>query len=121
VVPVLAVLAALLSALWLFGLRGLSSSGQFYARMTRSGRLAGVRPSPGATPYEWAREVGARVPDARRSLDQITDLYVRERYAGKPPTTQELRLIRRAWLSLRGTLVTSVLSFRRTHPSEGGG
>ncbi len=120
VVPVLAVLAVLLSALWLFGLRGLSSSGQFYARMTRSGRLAGVHPPPGATPYEWAREVGARVPDARRSLDQITDLYVRERYAGKPPTVQELRLIQRAWLSLRGALVKSVLSFRRPRPSEGG-
>lgn len=120
VVPVLAVIAVLLSALWLFGLRGLSSSGQFYARMTRSGRLAGIRPPPGATPYEWARAVGARVPDARRSLDQITDLYVRERYAGKPPTVQELRLVRRAWLALRGTLVKSVLSFRRARPSEGG-
>lgn len=120
VVPVVAIIAALLSAFWLFGLRGLSSSGQFYARMTRSGRLAGVRPPPGATPYEWAREVGARVPDARRSLDQITDLYVRERYAGKSPTVQELRLIQRAWLSLRGALVKSILSFRRPRPSEGG-
>ncbi len=119
-VPVAAIIAALLSAFWLFDLRGLSASGQFYARMTRSGRLAGVRPPPGATPYEWAREVGARVPDARRSLDQITALYVRERYAGKPPTVQELRLIQRAWLSLRGALVKSVLSFRRPNPSEGG-
>jgi transglutaminase-like putative cysteine protease len=117
-VPVAAVIAVLLSALWLFGLRGLSASGQFYARMTRSGRLAGVRPPPGATPYEWAREVGARVPDARRSLDQITHLYVRERYAGKPPTIQELRLVQRAWLALRGALVKSVLSVRR--PSAGG-
>ena len=120
VVPVAALLIALICGVWLFGLRGLSSSSQFYARMTRSGRLAGIRPPPGATPYEWAREVGARVPDARRSLDQITDLYVRERYAGKAPTTQELRLIQRAWLSLRGALVKSVLSFRRPRPSEGG-
>lgn len=120
VVPAVAVIAALLSAFWLFGLRGLSPSGQFYARMTRSGLLAGVRPPPGATPYEWARQVGERVPDARRSLDQITDLYVRERYAGKAPTAQELRLIQRAWLSLRGALVKSVLSFRRPDPSTGG-
>jgi transglutaminase-like putative cysteine protease len=120
VVSVVVVLIALLCVLWLFGLRGLSSSSQFYARMTRSGRLAGVRPPLGATPYEWAREVGARVPDAQRSLDQITTLYVRERYAGKPPTVQELRLIQRAWLSLRGALVKSVLSLRRQHHSEGG-
>lgn len=120
VVPVVVVLAGVFSGLWLFGLRGLSSSGQFYARMTRSGRLAGVRPPPGTTPYEWAREVGERVPDARRSLDQIADLYVREHYAGQHPTTQELRLVHRAWLSVREALVKSLLSLRRVHHSGGG-
>ena len=119
-VPVAALVAALLAAMWLFGLRGLSSSGQFYTRMTRSSRLAGVRPPPGTTPYEWAREVGARVPDAQRSLDQITNLYVRERYAGQPATTQELRLVQRAWLTFRGALLKSVVSLRRPRPSEGG-
>ena len=119
-VPVAALIAGVIAALWLFGLRGLTSSGQFYARMTRSSRLAGVRPSPGATPYEWARVVGERVPDAQRSLDQIADLYVRERYAGKQATPQELRLVQRAWLTLRGALLKSVLSFRRPRPSEGG-
>src|SRR6185312_12023381 len=112
-----AVIIALLSALWLAGLRGLSASGQFYARMTRSGRLAGVRPPPGTTPYEWARAVGDRVPDARRSLDQITDLYVRERYAGRNPSVQELRLAQRAWLNFRAALLRSLLTLRRWRTS----
>jgi CRISPR/Cas system CMR-associated protein Cmr1 (group 7 of RAMP superfamily) len=47
------------------------------------------------------------VPDARRSLDQITDLYVRERYAGQRASPQELRLVQRAWLSFRGALLRS--------------
>ncbi len=119
-VPTAALIAGILAVLWLIGLRGLSSSGQFYARMTRSSRLAGVRPPPGTTPYEWARVVGERVPDARRSLDQITDLYVRERYAGRRASPQELRLVQRAWLSFRGALLRSLVSFRRPRPIEGG-
>ena len=118
--PITALLAAIIAFLWLSAFRGLSPSGQFYARMTRSGRLAGVRPPPGTTPYEWARAVGDRVPNARRSLDQITDLYVRERYAGTEPTIQELRLVQRAWLSFRGALLRSFLSLRRTRQAEEG-
>jgi hypothetical protein len=89
--------------------------------MTRSGRLAGVRPPPGTTPYEWARAVGDRVPKARRSLDQITDLYVKEQYAREEPTIQDLRLVRRAWLSFRGALLRSFFSFRRQRQAEEGG
>jgi transglutaminase-like putative cysteine protease len=117
-VPVVALIIGILSLLWLAGLRGLSASGQFYARMTRSGQLAGVRPPPGTTPYEWARAVGDRVPDARRSLDQITDLYVRERYAGQNPSVQELRLAQRAWLSFRASLLRSLVTLRRWRPSD---
>ncbi|MFN8513762.1 MAG: transglutaminaseTgpA domain-containing protein [Thermomicrobiales bacterium] len=119
--PIAALLIAILAFLWLSGFRGLSPSGQFYARMTRSGRLAGVRPPPGTTPYEWARAVGDRVPKARRSLDQITDLYVREQYAREEPSIQDLRLVRRAWLSFRGALLRSFFSFRRHQPAEEGG
>lgn len=121
VLPVTALLMVILAFLWLSGFRGLTPSGQFYARMTRSGRLAGVRPPPGTTPYEWARAVGDRVPNARRSLDQITDLYVREQYAREEPSIQDLRMVRRAWLSFRGALLRSFLSFRRRAPAEEGG
>jgi transglutaminase-like putative cysteine protease len=116
--PVLALLAAVLTALWLWSLRGLSPGGQFYARMTRSSALAGVRPPPGTTPYEWARVVGERVPDARRSLNQIADLYVREQYAGHQPTLQEMRLARRAWLTFREALLRSVFTLRRRLSDE---
>jgi transglutaminase-like putative cysteine protease len=119
--PVTALLLVILAFLWLSGFRGLTPSGQFYARMTRSGQLAGVRPPPGTTPYEWARAVGDRVPNARRSLDQITDLYVREQYAREEPTIQDLRLVRRAWLSFRGALFRSFFNFRRRQPAEEGG
>lgn len=113
VVPLGALLAGLLALAWLISLRGLSPTSQFYARMTRSSALAGVRPPPGATPYEFARVVGARVPEAQRSLDRIADSYVRERYGGQRPTTQELRLVQRAWLTLRGALLKSLVNPRR--------
>ncbi len=119
--PIAALLAVILAFLWLSAFRGLTPGGQFYARMTHSGRLAGVRPPPGTTPYEWARAVGDRVPDARRSLDQITSLYVREQYAGEQPTIQDLRLVRRSWLAFRGALLRSFVSFRRRQPAEEGG
>ncbi len=119
-VPVLLLLSGVLAMLWFLGLRGLSSSSQFYARMTRSSQLAGVRPPPGTTPYEWARVVGERVPDAQRSLDQIANLYVREQYAGQQATQQELRLAQRAWLTIRSALLRSVVSLRRARPNESG-
>jgi hypothetical protein len=111
--PLLALVAVVLAFLWLRGLRGLTPSGQFYARVTRSGALAGVRPSPGATPYEHARAVSRVVPGSRRSLDQIADTYVREQYAGQRPTPQELRLVRRAWLQFRTMLLRSFFRFRQ--------
>ena len=112
-IPLLALAALILTFLWLRGLRGLSPTGQFYARMTRSGGLAGVRPPPGTTPYEYAREVSRAVPGTRRSLDQIAGLYVREQYGGETPTVQEVRLVRRAWLTFRAALLRSIVSFRR--------
>ncbi len=116
--PIVALIGGALALLWLLSLRGLSPTGQFYARMTRTGALAGVRPPPGTTPYEYARAVGARVPDAQRSLDRITDLYVRERYGGQRPTVQELRLVQRAWLAVRGALLRSLLTLRRRRGGE---
>lgn len=119
-IPLLLLLGGGLSALWLFSLRGLSPSEQFYARMTKSSRLAGVRPPPGTTPYEWARVMGERLPDAQRSLDRIATSYVRERYAGEQPSEQELRLVRRAWLTVRNLLLRSILRVRRQHLTADG-
>ncbi|HEX5502159.1 MAG TPA: transglutaminase domain-containing protein, partial [Thermomicrobiales bacterium] len=104
-VPLVALLAVVLALLWLRGLRGLTPSGQFYARVTRAGGLAGVRRPPGTTPYEYARAVGEAVPGTRRSLDRIAETYVRERYGGRSPSPQEVRLVRRAWLTVRGALL----------------
>lgn len=117
-VPLVALIAGILALLWLRGLRGLTPSGQFYARVTRAGGLAGVRRQPGATPYEYARAVGEAVPGTRRSLDRIAETYVRERYGGRSPTPQEVRLVQRAWLTVRGALLRSVFSLRRRPRAE---
>lgn len=112
-VPLAVLVWGIAALLWLRGLRGLSPTSQFYARLTRSGTLAGVRPPPGTTPYEYARAVSTAVPGTRRSLDQITNLYVREQYGGQQPSIQDVRLVQRAWHTFRAALLRSFLRLRR--------
>jgi hypothetical protein len=39
-----------------------------------------VRSSAAETPYEQARTIGKAVPQRQDEIDQLADLYVRERY-----------------------------------------
>lgn len=112
-VPLTAGVGALLAFLWFRAFRGLSPSGQLFTRVSRASRWAGVRAPPGATPFEQADLVGQAVPGTRRSLTQITALYVAEQYGRHQPTPQEVRLARRAWLRFRGALLRSLLTLRR--------
>jgi hypothetical protein len=58
-----------------------SSGGAWgFARLAHMTRWLRVRPSPAETPYEQAKTIGLAVPKRQDEIDQLADLYVRERY-----------------------------------------
>lgn len=90
---------------WLRGMRGLTATGQFYAKLHRGAGWGGVQRKPWMTPHEYARSVGEVVPGSRSPANYLTDLYVQETYGNKPPAQTDLLRARQAWLKLRGLLL----------------
>ena len=52
-----------------------------FERMQNWAQRLGVGPATGQTPYEHARALGAALPEAQPYIEQITDNYVRFRFA----------------------------------------
>jgi transglutaminase-like putative cysteine protease len=57
-----------------------SGGGWAFARLTRMTRWLQLKLSTADTPYEQAQAIGLAVPKRRDEIDQLADLYVRERY-----------------------------------------
>lgn len=102
VAAVLLVAVLALTATWFAGFRGLSPMASLYARALRAGDWLGVRPTPALTPHEYADRVGRMAPSAQGPARVVADLYAQERYAGRPPTSDQTRAARAAWRDLRG-------------------
>jgi transglutaminase-like putative cysteine protease len=90
---------ALLVVLLIIVLRRPRSARAVYARMARS-PFVSRRPRTGETPNEFS-ERAFRRPAARAQARIITELYVRERYGGRPPEAAAARAARHAWRILR--------------------
>jgi transglutaminase-like putative cysteine protease len=90
--------------LWLRGMRGLSPTNQFYAKLSRGAGWGGVSRDPSMTPNEYANSVGEVVPGSRGPAVFLTDLYVQETYGQRKLAQSELMRARQAWLRLRGVL-----------------
>lgn len=99
-----------LAFFWLRGLRGLSPTGQLYAKAIRGAGWGGVRVEPSMTPSEVARSVASEVPGSRGPASYLADLYVRETYGKQPVPQTDLLRGRQAWLRLRGLLVKHFFS-----------
>jgi len=104
---VLAILVA--SLVWLWGFRGLTPVGGFYARVIRAGRWFGVRPNAATTPAEYADRLGRAVPPARGSAQLVADLYSQELYAARKPAPAAAHSGRAAWVDLRRALLRAWL------------
>jgi len=89
-----------------WGLRGLPAVEQAYSRVLRFGRWVGRPLRASDTPFEWVRDVGALLPEARRPIDHIVDLYVRSRFARGDPADPEAQA---AWSRARPILWRSLL------------
>ncbi len=108
-IVVLLAIIAFVSYLWLRGTRGLTPATQFFTKAQRSASWGGVPVSSAMTPYEYAQLIGDRVPGSRQHARYLADVYVRERYGGQPPDSQDVGHARKAWLRLRGLMIRYIL------------
>jgi hypothetical protein len=69
--------------------RGTSPVSGRLARVARLGAWTGRPPRRDQTPYEYADQLGRAVPDASEPVRGLTELYVRERWGGRPATAGE--------------------------------
>jgi transglutaminase-like putative cysteine protease len=105
-----AVLAVLAGSVW-FGIRAYEGGGAArdvstggawaFARLARMTRWLRLRLSAADTPYEQAKTIGLAVPKRREEIDQLADLYVRERYGRAEVNLNETRSI---WRRIHWTL-----------------
>lgn len=101
-----------------WGFRGLPAVEQAYARLLRFGRWLGRPLGISDTPFEWVRDVGAIVPEAREPVGRIVDLYVQARFARGNPADLEAEaaweqarpVLWRGWLSRIALFPTNVLA-----------
>jgi len=106
--------ALILSFFWLRAFRGLRPAAQWYGRMTRASRFAGLtRSSRATTPYELAAAVGQRLPGSGDAATLIAEQYAAERYASNTPDATEITEGRNAWLRLRQLILRSLLPRNR--------
>jgi transglutaminase-like putative cysteine protease len=68
-------------------LRGLSGVAADYAATGLLARWAGLQHEPHLTPDEYAAQLGAALPQYRRTLQHLARAYNAERYAGKEVTS----------------------------------
>lgn len=121
-VALVVLLAVILGSLiWLWGFRGLSPTGGFYARILRLGRWGGVPASPAMTPHEYATRLGQAVPGASVPAQIVADLYNQETFAGRAATSSSITTARRAWIQLRRAVVQSLLRRRSSGREVNGG
>jgi len=104
----LAVLAGL--TWWRILFRGLTPIGQAFARMAFLGRFAGAKPLRSQTATEYGSSLAERLPGQRTAIEEITNLYVLERWA--PAAPEATPTLGERWHTLRGALVRSIMRRR---------
>lgn len=111
-------------AVWQRGLRGLTVAEGFYARMIRVAKWLGVKRRPSQTPHEYASDLAQAVPHSRPAIWRITEAFVRERFAGIAPSSEERAALVDAWRELRRAFLEGagvrVVRSLQTFVAEGG-
>jgi len=98
-------LFALVRFAWLRGLARLTFAAQQYEKMCRLALFARLSPRQSDTPWEYARALSARVPEAGPSIRTITGGYTRSVYGNQEPEMEERAGLDRAWREVRGRLL----------------
>ncbi|MGH2461772.1 MAG: transglutaminase TgpA family protein [Chloroflexota bacterium] len=110
----LAILAAIMLALWYFwnrGLRGMPPAVVAYAKMTRLASWLGFGPRPTETPEEYGRSLGRSVPEAGTSIRRISADYAQYRFSRPSDFRGDQAL--RVWRFVRNALIRRVGRLRR--------
>ncbi|PJF30425.1 MAG: hypothetical protein CUN51_07840 [Candidatus Thermofonsia Clade 1 bacterium] len=110
---VIAAIIALLSvggvtAIWWLEYRGLdrlSPVGRAYARLERSARQLGVPLREGDTALERGKRTARALREEGQPIMTITDAYIAERYAPRPPDVAEEKRVESAWRRVRRRLL----------------
>ena len=119
-IPIAAVLGTggavwlLWSFIWNFGLGPLGPEAKLYAKLTRLGRLAGVRRHRGQTPIEYGSLVASTIPSVSEGAEKITTSYAVHRYGNRESTEESVQDILESWKGIRLKLVGRV--FERLIP-----
>ncbi len=110
---VIAMLIALLSfggvtALWWAEYRGLdrlSPIGRAYARLERAAQRLGVSLKASDTALERGKRAARALREEGQPIMTITDAYIMERYAPRPPGIAEEKQVESAWRRVRRALL----------------
>jgi hypothetical protein len=90
-----------------------------FARLAHMTRWLRLKMSTADTPYEQARSIGLAVPKRRDEIEQLADIYVRERYGRAEVDPAQTRSIwRRIHWSLWGAGVKRRLPSVRAIPQK---
>lgn len=94
-------------AWWRLIFRGLTPISQTFARMALLGRFAGVKPQAAQTASEYGEALSSRIPAHKAAINEITDLYVYERWA--PAVPNATPTLGERWRELRADLVRATV------------
>jgi len=84
-----------------------------FGRLCVFGKLAGIPLRSAQTPYEYARSVGLRWPEAKEQVWNIADVYVRDSYGKNKPSLQTGRRSGEDWVAVRSAFLKRFLWRRR--------
>ena len=90
---------------WMRGLGGLEPVDLRWGQTVRLASWARMPPAASHTPREFARELGARVPDLEDDIELLADAYVRHRYGREPIDEDEEGRLEQAWRAVRRRLL----------------
>jgi hypothetical protein len=102
----LALIVALLSIAWSGVLAGAASVEKLYSRLSRMGRLAGVKLKPSQTPIEYAGAIEGVLPEAGPDSRRIAWTFSSQRYGRKDPTDEDQEQANDAWKRIRGGILS---------------
>ena len=98
---IIALIVALLSVAWSGVLAGAASVERLYSRLSRMGRLAGVKLKPSQTPLEYAGAIERVLPEAGPDSRRIAWSFSSHRYGRKDPTDEDQEEANNAWKRIR--------------------
>jgi hypothetical protein len=80
----------------------------YYLAMLRRSRERGMPRHPGQTPYEYARQLSNRVPEAQDDVSSLTNVFVEAKYSLHEVTQQQAGRVRQSWERIKKMLKSAL-------------